>query len=222
MRKVLILILCFSFNGILPANTEITREQWERSIEKVDYAEDYKEFKQRDKKNTDSAIRKPERNSRANNLSFLPKAITILVILLLLALLVVILINNIAGARLARKIKDKTAGSIEELEDPDQIAMSELDKFLLEAIQSKDYRLAVRVQFLITMKSLKEKEYINWKKEKTNFDYLLELSKHEFFELFRKLVVTFEKIWYAEYQPDQLQFEKISLGFNDLRSKIEQ
>ena len=54
---------------------------------------------------------------------------------------------------------------IQEELPPSEIPKSELELALEEALRNQDYRKAIRIYFLFTIKDLSEMNYIFWKKE---------------------------------------------------------
>lgn len=89
--------------------------------------------------------------------------------------------------------------NIHEINFPESIARFE---------REKDYRSAVRYQFLLILKKLSDKKLINWNPEKTNKDYTAELKvlplKTEFFEL----SYIFDNVWYGEFNIDGQSYLK--------------
>lgn len=87
------------------------------------------------------------------------------------------------------------------------------NELIEQALSDKNYRYAVRLQYLKSLKVLADKDLIEWKKNKTNHDYLLEVNNSPFHNEFGKLTKTFNYIWYgdkhinlSEYQSTQIQF----------------
>lgn len=129
---------------------------------------------------------------------------------LLIALAVIVLafiIANMVGAEgwsLApanRKIKRKanaipiTLDNIEE-----NIYESDLDRFIREALEKKDYPQAVRLYYLAILKELSLKKWIKWKKDKTNRDYIRELNNTNFQNGFKNVTRMFERVWYGKQE----------------------
>src|SRR5690606_7261386 len=52
----------------------------------------------------------------------------------------------------------------------------DLDALISDAIQQKNYRLAIRYQYLKTLKTLSKHQIIEWHYEKTNKDYENEIK----------------------------------------------
>ena len=55
-----------------------------------------------------------------------------------------------------------------EMGDLENLKEADIDSFLDDALRNQDYRLTVRLMYLNIIKSLANKELINWKIDKTN------------------------------------------------------
>ena len=120
---------------------------------------------------------------------------------------------------LSRKIW--SAKQLIEIDDPDRYEKSDLKKHLEDAEKANNYRLAIRIQFLMIIKILQNRELIVWRKEKTNTDYILEMNRYEYNIAFKNLVKIFERVWYANYQVDHIFYKGLSLQFDELKLRIE-
>ena len=139
---------------------------------------------------------------------------------LFIAMAVIILafiIANMVGAEgwaLApsnKKIKHQTAIpiSLENIEE--RIHESDLDRYIREALEKENYPMAVRLYYLAIIKELSLKKWIKWKKDKTNRDYIRELSTTDWYGNFRSVTTMFEKVWYGKQE----------LGGMDFRSSVQ-
>jgi hypothetical protein len=97
----------------------------------------------------------------------------------------------------------------------------EVDRLLREALASGDYRLAIRIYFLGLLKKLDESGSINWKKDKTNRDYLSELfAKQFYFEEIRSLTLAYEQVWYGDHALSMQNYERIISSFQSIDDKL--
>ena len=110
----------------------------------------------------------------------------------------------------------------QELEDinPTEIPLTELQRLLQEALSRGDYRGAVRIYFIFIIRDLAQKKWIQWEKEKTNFQYLREMSGKNEFDDFNRSVSFFEIIWYGQREIDQQTFEQIRPNFTRFLDKL--
>lgn len=98
----------------------------------------------------------------------------------------------------------------------------DFDKALAEAIAAKEFRLATRLYFLMTLKTLSDRKLINVSREKTNRQYLYELKNEDMRSEFRWLMRSFEFIWYGNTQPGQTLFQQVQLRYKDFLNRVEQ
>lgn len=94
------------------------------------------------------------------------------------------------------------------------------DEEIEKAINNKNYRLAIRLQYLQALKKLSDKGYINWRINKTNTDYLNETSGKSFNGMFKKLTLNFEYTWYGERQLSHENFLELSQQFQQFNTQL--
>ena len=81
----------------------------------------------------------------------------------------------------------------------------------------KDYRSAIRYQFLFVLKKLSDKKLLEWNPEKTNKDYLAELKDKNQKSEFKELVYIFNNIWYGEFEVDEKSYNRFKEKFNQFQ-----
>jgi hypothetical protein len=92
----------------------------------------------------------------------------------------------------------------------------EIDK----AVGVSNYRLAVRLMFLRLLKKLSDRNYIQYKQDSTNFDYLLQLQPTGMYKDFFKLTRNYEYSWYGQFEIDKDKFAVIKVDFDKFEGKI--
>jgi len=91
----------------------------------------------------------------------------------------------------------------------------------IEAAVSKgNYRLAVRLCYLRTLKSLTDRSLIHWQPEKTNNTYLTEIRDLLLRQQFAELTLSFEYIWYGEFPIDSAGFDVLKESFDQFNQRI--
>jgi len=105
------------------------------------------------------------------------------------------------------------------------ISSADINKISFEdeikkALNSGNYRLAIRLQYLQALKKLSDKSYINWLINKTNSDYISETKGKAFNEMFINLTKNFEYIWYGEKQISKEQFLEIKDQYQQFNSQL--
>jgi hypothetical protein len=93
----------------------------------------------------------------------------------------------------------------------------DFDKLISNAVAAKDYRLAIRLQFLQALKILSDKHLIHWQPGKTNHDYMVELGKSNLRTGFTELNEYFEYAWYGNFPIAPELFNKVQVIFNTWR-----
>jgi len=81
------------------------------------------------------------------------------------------------------------------------------------ALQQQNYRLAVRLLYLQTLKHLTDRELIDWQPNKTNRSYVYELSNPAVRRDFETLTRQFEYVWYGEFPLSAERFEPLREAF---------
>lgn len=142
-----------------------------------------------------------------------PIAFTLL-ILGIAALVVLIIKRGKSGLLMPEKQNDSLELiTVDDLEKTDYQALLDL------ALAAEDMRLSTRYTFLLALQYLQLKKKIDWHKEKTNHEYLLEL-KPDLQQPFSALIRAYEYIWYGEMDISIQVYPKIKGYFNHLK-KIE-
>lgn len=96
----------------------------------------------------------------------------------------------------------------------------DFDKLIQEAVAQGDYRKAIRLLFLNSLKMLADKNFIHWEQGKTNHDYLTELKTPDLKAGFNELNFYFEYAWYGNFTINHEMFLKVQHVFSDWRRKI--
>lgn len=136
-------------------------------------------------------------------------SLSILQYLLIAAAIVLIVLlllkNNIRSIFYG---KSASVAAIDYSEFNDDIHSIDFNALIENAISQKDFRRAIRLHFLRLLKELSDKNLIAWKLDKTNNDYLIELSQTAYREHFRGLATIYEYIWYGNFVLSEKDFYK--------------
>lgn len=132
-----------------------------------------------------------------------------------LILLVIKLSGMNPGYLFIGKSKEVEISYKENLENIHQISF---DEAVNTALQNYDYRLAVRILYLKSLKRLSDTGKIIWQPEKTNRTYISELKDPSQQARFKLLTQRFEYVWYGSFPVDLELYTKISHAFNEFHS----
>jgi hypothetical protein len=99
---------------------------------------------------------------------------------------------------------------------------TDLDRYLRQAIENGDYRMAVRIYYLNILKQYSLREIIKWKKDKTNTEYLTEVRRSESptYNDFRAVTLIFERVWYGEKPITAADYAQIKPHFEWLQANL--
>lgn len=106
------------------------------------------------------------------------------------------------------------------LAQEEDISQIDLQALIDNALKQSDYRLAVRYMFLKVLKDLSGRNLIQWHFDKTNNDYLRELSSQQLQGEFRTVSRLYNYIWYGEFPINKERFVKAQAKFDQLQNSI--
>ncbi len=213
-RKFLFLLICISFAMLqgqnAPVYHPIDRSEWEKATDGLSYNE----------KKQEEEIAKEE---IARNWSFdlpIPQQLAQVIGFILIAALLVFILLKLFGKGLFsnKKVDVVQKTTLHELDE--RPMETDLERFLREALENKDFRLAVRIYYLMLLKILHDKNFIEWKKNKTNMDYLAEVNKHPSYPRLSNNTIMYEFIWYGEKSLGESQFNMIRPSYIDLIKEL--
>lgn len=133
--------------------------------------------------------------------------------------LVVFLIVKLTGIDLRIFSKKSKAVDVPYTEALDNIHEIDFSDEIDRSIANGNFRLAVRLFYLQTLKKLDDQQLIQWQPEKTNQVYVAELSDGKLRDAFNQLTVQFEYVWYGEFFIDRENFNQIKLLFDQFNRR---
>ena len=86
-------------------------------------------------------------------------------------------------------------------------------ELIQQALEARNYRLAVRLYYLKTLKQLTDKNHIQWQPTKTNRSYVFELINSPLQADFEDITQQFEYVWYGDFSVSEQNFEEIQTQF---------
>jgi len=140
-----------------------------------------------------------------------------LIYVLMGALVLYLVIRFISGEKLSAIFTKKATAILDINLSEDHIENIDLDALIKSALAEKDYRLAVRYQFLRTLKLLSQKGLIAWNFEKTNSDYQNEIKEQKLKSGFNDVSYLYDYIWYGEQNIDHQRYDAVEAKFTDLK-----
>ena len=151
-------------------------------------------------------------NINVNNIDTIVKVVAGVVILIVILLIVKSIIKGNLNFNLFKKntvieYQSEIVENIHEINFREKIN---------EAIQTENYRLAVRYQYLWMLKKLTDKNIILWHPQKTNAEYQYEIQSDEHLLVFKKSCYYYDYIWYGEFDIDAKIYQDVESHFNTI------
>jgi hypothetical protein len=114
--------------------------------------------------------------------------------------------------------KKLTGSSLEVLND--DINAYDFDKEIRDAEAQENYRYALRLSYLKNLKALNDRGLIEWSLEKTNSDYLRELTNIQLQRIFGQCTYIFNWIWYGDFSVGAQEYKEAALVFQNFYNQI--
>jgi hypothetical protein len=168
-------------------------------------------------KPADTRKRHESRRSPVNDFLAAPFFRTLLIVLALFFVAVILyhLLKNQAIFKrpsVAMQAREEEVGE-------DELLENDYQKLIHQAYKLSDYRMAVRYLFLYTLQQLKDKNLVEFARDKTNSRYAREIPE-PLRNDFSKLVLAYEYAWYGNFSVSREQFELIQKQFSSFFNKI--
>ena len=103
---------------------------------------------------------------------------------------------------------------------PEDIFAADYDRQIAKASEAGNYRLAIRLLFLRTLRDLSNAGLIEYRQESTNSNYLLQLSGSDYHRDFFRLTREFEYTWYGKFAVDGDVYSQIEQDFTAFKRRV--
>ncbi|MFQ5572484.1 MAG: DUF4129 domain-containing protein, partial [Rhodothermales bacterium] len=90
----------------------------------------------------------------------------------------------------------------------------DFDRLVEAAVAARQYRRAVRLLYLKTLKNLADRHLIDWQRDKTNHEYIDELRRPALRGALAELTTLFEYVWYGDFSIDEGTFGQVRRRFS--------
>ncbi|QHT69880.1 DUF4129 domain-containing protein [Rhodocytophaga rosea] len=154
--------------------------------------------------------------SNEQTFNFWKWAIYILCGLVILYVILKLTKTNVRGLFFGQAQSGKMAFS----ETQENIHELNFEKLIAEAIAAQQYGKAIRLFYLKILKELTDRKLIDWRINKTNYDYVRELGAKDLAPSFRNLTFLFEYIYYGDFPITQTDFEQAQSAFKNFEEQL--
>lgn len=100
------------------------------------------------------------------------------------------------------------------------IAFTNWEQHLQNALQKNDLRLAVRYSYMWLLQLLQNKELIEYRSDKTNYEYYSELIDTPFKQPFKQLSREYEYAWYGHFALSEAAYNSYMQLFNNIKKQL--
>lgn len=106
--------------------------------------------------------------------------------------------------------------------DGEDVYELDLEQLIADNVAKGNFRLAIRYTYLSLLKQLADREFIDWKKDKTNREYGAELSVKapSMVENYSSVTRHFEYLWYGQTEMNRDVFASNQELFQQFRDQI--
>jgi hypothetical protein len=124
---------------------------------------------------------------------------------------------NESTSLLSRRSRGRPRAELSEEED---LEHSDWPRLLQEAIDNKDARMVIRYSFMQILQLMQRDDLILYRRDKTNYEYYLELKDTRLKPSFRFLSRQYEYAWYGRYQVSSAIYDEYMQTFDSLKTKL--
>ncbi len=211
----LALLVCLSI-GLVGYCQDFDEQHWQETIDGLEYG-DLDQVEEEDIE--DNKTHKRSSSWNFPSLGPAGQAIVIGAFVILLVILIVKLVGD-GGQGVGKKVDVDPIFELEDLEE--NIHESDLERFLRISLEEKKFRIALRIYYLIVIRRLSDLGWIQWQKDKTNYDYVREMRPKSSHGIFRDLTYMFEIVWYGETPVSEKDFHALSPDFERFVNQLQQ
>ena len=94
------------------------------------------------------------------------------------------------------------------------------DRLISQAIANSNFRLATRYLYLKTLYLLSNLNLIIISPDKTNYQYIREMSNHRSYKDFVSLTSNYEYVWYGKFDMDKALYQRVENDFKNYFQRL--
>ncbi|RYZ28280.1 MAG: hypothetical protein EOO10_10100 [Chitinophagaceae bacterium] len=107
-----------------------------------------------------------------------------------------------------------------EEEITDDIFSINYEREIEKAADAKNYRLAIRLWYLKTLKELSDRNIIDYRNEKTDSEYVNSLNGSRYYKDFFRLTRNFEYTWYGQFNLSAEAYNMMQTDFITFKNSL--
>lgn len=164
-------------------------------------------------------LRKEQNNSDSLSINLGPLSWLFYTAIALAVIYLVYVLFNEGGTGLFSSNRNKTINTFEEI-TAENIENADIHTLIKHAENDDDYRLAIRYYYLLVLKTLSLKNHIKFEDDKTNNEYLNEVSDKSFSKDFAYTSYLYNYIWYGEFPLTSDKYNKAKNNFSSFLKQV--
>ena len=118
-----------------------------------------------------------------------------------------------------RKEQPEDEGNDQEVLTEDMLHTN-WEEYIDKATREGNTRMAVRYSYMMLLQLLQKRQLIQYRTDKTNYDYYYELANTNLKTPFRQLTRQYEYAWYGNYPIQEEAYQEYLNTFNNLKSQL--
>ena len=118
-----------------------------------------------------------------------------------------------------RKEQPEDEGNDQEVLTEDMLHTN-WEEYIDKATREGNTRMAVRDSYMMLLQLLQKRQLIQYRTDKTNYDYYYELANTNLKNPFRLLTRQYEYAWYGNYPIQEEAYQEYLNTFNNLKSQL--
>lgn len=138
---------------------------------------------------------------------------------LLIVIVIILLIFFFIRLKKNMGRNDEKSINVDEIEK--NIHETDFDKLIANAYTNQNYRLAIRFYYLKMLQILSEKELIEYRYQKTNYEYFYELKNETLKPKFQEVSNVFDYSWYGDFSLSETDYITAKNMFEDIQNLLE-
>jgi len=163
---------------------------------------------------------KPKRQIDMGWLKALSPVLKVLLYILVALSIVVILFSILRNSEFTFLGKRKKKKVLQEGDVEDFQFIEDWEKALDGAIAQKNFRLGIRILYLQTLHLLDQHQKIQYKQDKTNWEYVSQLSTTPYGNDFTQLTKYFDYVWYGHFIIEEKGFQSLKNSFREFQKEL--
>ena len=123
------------------------------------------------------------------------------------------------GSFMFSRTKKKMAEG-EIVQEEEDISATNWDALLQQAVNNNDLRMAVRYSYMRLLQLLQQRQLIQYRIDKTNYEYAAELNNTNYKQPFRQLSRQYEYAWYGDFAITSAAYATYAEQFSNVKKQL--